>query len=384
VGKIREKICEIGYVNTVRDNLLDVKRDSLLLLYEDLKSADCVVCGGSGRSLYSLNAAMSQIATMKDSKIVITPDDPGFPGKDMYNAAGELEKKYRNILLLINSGSGESKDPRGLVEDLEKYIEDTGSQRFTMGLVTSSINSAIGNIVRKHGHVFEVKGRRQERSSEEYTETGIMGDIFELESLFILHMLSEALFENSPVDRVFELFESEFRVLGEMIDSNVNSEAYASLIDVMERRSDVFLGGRGTADEVVKMTAIRLAHVKKFLGDDVYVVRSVNTPRPRAGDLEILVSYSGETKSVVNWCDIFRSLNGLVLSITGTKGSSLDRKSNYRIILEEKVRLGQPRRFYMRAAFVLSPLPVRLVERFREKGLILPEYIINWYHSLFG
>jgi len=389
VGKIREKICQIGYVNTIRDNLLDVKRDSLLLLYEDLKSADCVVCGGSGRSLYSLNAAMSQIATMKDSKIVITPDDPGFPGRDMYDAAGELEKKYRNILLLINSGSGESKDPRAPVEALEKYIEDTGSQKFTMGLITSNINSAIGKIVRKQGNVVEVKGRKEERPTEEYSETGIMGDIFELESFLILHMLSEALFENSPVNRVFELFESEFKILGEIIDSNVNSETYASLIDIMERRSDVFLGGKGTADEVVKMTAIRLAHVKKFLGDDVYVVRGVNTPRPRAGDLEILVSHSGETKSVVNWCDIFRNLNGLVLSIIGTKGSPLDKKSNYRIILEEKVRPGQPRRFYMRAAFVLSPLPVRLVERFREKGLILkglilPEYIINWYHSLFG
>jgi len=27
---------------------------------------------------------------------------------------------------------------------------------------------------------------------------------------------------------------------------------------------------------------------------------------------------------------------------------------------------------------------VKLVERLREKGLILPEYIIDWYHSLFG
>lgn len=77
-------------------------------------------------------------------------------------------------------------------------------------------------------------------------------------------------------------------------------------------------------------------------------------------------------------------MKGVVFSVTGAKGSSLDRKSDYKIILEEKVRPGQPRRFYMRAAFVLSPLPVKLVERLREKGLILPEYIIDWHHSLFG
>ena len=383
--KIRGKICEIGYVNKIRDNIFDMKKDSLVPLYEALRSADCVVCGGSGRSLYSLNAAMSQIATMKDFKVVITPDDPGFPGKDMYDAAGELEKRYENTFLLINSGSGESKDPKALAEELARYIEDTGSESFTMGLITSHPVSSIANIVRKYGEVIEIKGRaKKERPTEEYSETGIMGDIFELESLFVLHMLTEVLFRNSTVEKGFELFEGEFQVLGEMIDFHVGSEAYDSLIDIMERRSDVFLGGKGTADEVVKMTVIRLAHIKKFLGDNVYIVRGVNTPRPRAGDLEMLVSYSGETKSVVNWCNIFRDLEGVVFSVTGIKDSPLDKKSDYKIILEEKVRPGQPRRFYMRAAFVLSPLPVKLVERLREKGLILPEYIIDWYHSLFG
>lgn len=384
VRKIRGKICEIGYVNKIRDNVLEVKEENLLSLYTALKSADCVVCGGSGRSLHSLNAAMSQVATMKDSTIVITPDDPGFPGKDMYDAAGELEKKYRNILLLVNSGSGESKDPRTLAEDLAGYIEDTKTEKFTMGLITSDVNSSIAKIVRKHGEVVEIKGRIGSKPTGEYSETGIMGDIFELESLFILHMLTEAMFQRGPAENMFDLFEEELQVVGEMIDSNVNSEAYQTLIDIIERRSDIFFGGKGTANEVVKMTAIRAAHIKKFLGDNVYIVRGVNTPRPRAGDLEILVSYSGETRSVINWCEIFRNLGGIIFSLSGTKGSSLVEKSDYSVVLEEKVKPGQPRRFYMRAAFILSPLPVKLVAQLREKGLILPEYIIDWYHSLFG
>ena len=219
---MRDKICEIGYVNKIRDNIFDMKKDGLISLYEALRSADCVVCGGSGRSLYSLNAAMSQIATMKDFKVVITPDDPGFPGKDMYDAAGELEKRYENILLLINSGSGESKDPKALAEELARYIEDTNSESFTMGLITSHPASSIANIVRNYGKVIEIKGRaKEERPTEEYSETGIMGDIFELESLFVLHMLTEVLFRNNTVEEGFELFEDEFRVLGEMIDSNV-------------------------------------------------------------------------------------------------------------------------------------------------------------------
>ncbi|MCZ2809782.1 MAG: SIS domain-containing protein, partial [Candidatus Bathyarchaeota archaeon] len=102
----------------------------------------------------------------------------------------------------------------------------------------------------------------------------------------------------------------------------------------------------------------------------------------RAGDLEILVSFSGETKPVVIWCDVFKKLKGIVLSITGTTKSTLAEKSDFQITLEETVKLGQPRRFYMRTAYVLSPLPVKLAERLRERGLKLPEYMINWYHSI--
>jgi len=379
---MKRKICDIEYINRIWCNLLEVKGEELLPLYEDLKSADYIVCGGSGRSLYSLNTAMSQLATMKDSKVVLTPEDPGFPGKDMYDAAWELEKKYEKILLLINSGSGESEDPRMLAEDLEKYLEETKSRKFTMGLITSNPNSSIAKIVQRHGWVVKLSGRGKQVPSEEYEETGIMGDIFELGSLSLLQMISEAIFENRPADRVFELLEEEFPILGEMINQNVNSEAYNSSLDFLERRSDVFLGGKGTANEVIKMAAIRLFHIKKFLGDNVYVARGVNTPRPRAGDFEILISYSGETKSVINWCNIFRSLGGAVLAITGNKGSLLDKKSNYKIVLEEKVKPGQPRRFYMRAAYVLSPLPVKLTERLSEKGLKLPEYVLNWHHSV--
>ncbi len=379
---MRPKICKIGYINKIRDNLLEVKERELEPLYETLETTDCIICGGSGRSLYSLNTAMSQIATMKDSKVVITPEDTGFPGRNMYYAAPELEKKYRKILLLINSGSGESEDPLILAEDLERYIQETRSEKFTMGLITSNLDSSIAKVVRRHGPAVKLGGRGKQMPSEEYNETGIMGDIFELGSLSLLQMMTEAIFENRSTDRVIELLEEELPKLGGMIDKNVGSEAYETTLDFLERRSDVFLGGKGTANEVSKMTAIRLSHIKKFLGDNIYIARGVNTPRPRAGDLEILISYTGETKSVITWCEIFKSLGGTVLAIIGTQGAPLDKKANNRIILEETAKPGQPRRFYMRAAYVLSPLPVKLTQVLSEKGLRLPEYVLNWRHSV--
>ncbi len=385
VNKIRSKISRMGYINRIRDNVLNLKRKKLLPLYENLKSADCVVCSGSGRSLHSLNAAMSQIAVSQigwRNKIVLTPDDPGFPGKNMYDAAAQLERRYKKIMLLINSGSGLSGDPLTMAQDLIKYIEDKGTSRFSLGLVTSNSDSPLADIVSQNGFVVELRGRGRSKPSLEYSEIGIMGDMFELGSLLLLCMMTEAIFRNLQVDEVLQLCEEEFTKLGSMIDQNLESETYTHLIDTLERRTNVFLGGKGTANEIVKMTGVRLFHIKGFLGDNVYTARGVNTPHPRAGDLEILVSFSGETKPVVAWCDVFKELEGIVLSITGTKDSTLAKKGDFQITLEETAKLGQPRRFYMRTAYVLSPLPVRLSERLSERGLKLPEYIINWYHSV--
>jgi D-arabinose 5-phosphate isomerase GutQ len=385
VSEIKSNISHIGYVNSIRDNIFNIRKKKMLMLYEDLKSANCVICGGSGRSLYSLNAAMSQIAMSQigwRNKVVLTPDDPGFPGKNMYDAAAELERRYKKTLLLINSGSGFSDDPLAMAQDLARYVEDKKTSRFSMGLITSNLDSPLAKIIREHGHVVKLKGRGRSKPSFEYSKIGIMGDIFELGSLFLLSMMTEAIFRNLGVDGMLQLCKEEFAKLGSMIDLNVQSETYSHIVDMLERRTNVFLGGKGTANEIVKMTGVRLFHIKGFMGDNVYIARGVNTPHPRAGDLEILVSFSGETMPVIIWCDVFKKLNGIVLAITGAKKSTLAEKSDFRVVLEEEVKPGQPRRFYMRTAYVLSPLPVKLAERLGERGLKLPEYLISWSHSV--
>jgi D-arabinose 5-phosphate isomerase GutQ len=384
VEKVKRKISGVEYIELISDNLLKMAKKNLRPLYEDLKAADCIVCGGSGRSLHSLNIAMSQIAMMKEPKVIITREDVGFPGRGMYDAASQIEKRHKKIVLLVNSGSGESDDPHHLAEELEKYLEETGSTKFTMGLITSNPNSSIAKIAQRHGHVITVAGRRKQQlpTSDAYSETGIMGDLFELGSLFLLQMITEAIAEDSSVDRVLELISEEAPFLRKITENAIHSEAIKAALDILERRSDVFLGGRGTAEEVAKMTAVRLFHIKKSLGDDVYIARGVNTPHPRAGDLEILVSYSGRTKPVVGWCNRFRGLGGTVLSIVGREGTALDLNSDLKILLEETVEPGKPRRFYMRAAYVLSCLPILLTARLKEKGLLLPEYILKWYHSV--
>ena len=332
-----------------------------------------------------MNAAMSQIALSRigwRNKVVLTPDDPGFPGKNMYEAASDLERRYKKILLLMNSGSGYSDDPLVMAQDLDRYIKERESNKFSMGLITSSLESPLAQIANEHGSVIQLKGRGKSKPSFEYSETGMMGDIFELGTLSLLGMMIEAIFRNLDSDEVFQLCNEEFEKIGSIINGNLESETYTRLVDLLEKRTNLFMGGKGTADQIAKMTAIRLFHIKSFLGDDVYVTRGINTPHPRSGDLEILMSFSGETRPVLIWCDVMKKFNGNVLAITGCKESTLAKKADLKIILEEDVKLGTPRRFYTRAAYVLSPLPVKLAERLAERGLKLPEYIISWYHSV--
>ena len=382
---IKSKVSSFGYVNRIRDNLLSIRKRDLAPLFEDLKAADCVVCSGSGRSLYSLNAAMSQIALSQvgwRNKVVLTPDDPGFPGKNMYDAAADLERRFKRILLLMNSGSGYSDDPLLMAQELSRYIEDKKTTKCRMALLTSTTESPQAHLTAKYGTVVILKGRGRLKPSFEYSETGMMGDIFELGTLELLGMMIEAIYRNLEVDDVFSLVDEELDHIGATIEENIKSETYSKVVDQLEKRANVFFGGKGTANEIAKMTAVRIFHMKTVLGDNVFMARGVNTPHPRAGDLEILVSHSGETRPVLIWADVLKQFNGTVFSITAKRDSTLAKKSDLSIILEEEVRPGAPRRFYTRSAFVLSPLPMKLAERLAQRGLKLPEYILSWYHSV--
>ncbi len=382
---MKSKICNVGFANTIRDNILAISKNSLEPLYEDLKEADCVICSGSGRSLYSLNAAMSLIARNEEefgAKAVYTPDDPGFPGKSMLYAASFFEKRYKKTLLLMNSGSGQSTDPLIMAQDLAKYIDQKKSNQFSMGLLTSNLKSPLAEIASKYGSSVQIEGRGQAQPASVYSDTGMMGDIFELGTLELLNMMIEAISRKMSVDDVYNLCEEEFDIIGNLIDANIKSETYTQLVDMLEKGTNVFFGGKGTAKEVAKMTGIRLFHIKSFLGDNVFMARGVNTPRPRAGDVEILISFTGESRPVLLWCDALKKYNGSVLAITGSKDSTLAKKADLKIVIPEDVKPGVPRRFYTRAAYVLSPLPVKLAERLADRGLNLPEYIISWYHSV--
>jgi 6-phospho-3-hexuloisomerase len=364
---------EVGYINTVVKNVRNVNKRDFKPFFEDLNDADCIVLFGEGRSQSALYIGMGQI-----KKEVKTMIDIDFPGRNILEAAPILEEQYDRIALLVNSGSGETTTPKIVVKQLSDYIERTKSDKFTIDAVVSNRSSSIGKVGEKeYGDIVELEGREEVPPDirNEFLKHGIMNDIYELGSLLLFQKTKEAINEKKDDEAVFEKIEEESAVIGSIVDEFVRSAMYRDLVARLETRSRITLGGLGPARNVAKMTAIRLQHVKRALGDEAYLSGPF-APRPRAGDLLFLISWSGETESVVKWCREQQSIGAYVYSLVGNE-STLSRESESCIIRS------LPTTFYERATFALSPLPMHLVERLNLRRFTLPEYIMQWWeHSV--
>lgn len=382
---MRGKICNIPYINKIKDNVLEIKPEQLKWLFKNLKTHSIIIPVASGRSKHAMNIPLSQATLMKNPKTVLSLEGPEFPWGSIYEAAPVLEQRYKNqkILVLFNSGSGETEDTLNVAYDIARYIAETKSKKFTIFAITADGKSSLGKLAKETGHILELKsGEKAEphrKRNNRYVETGIMRDVFELGSCFLLQAIVDAIYAGAQADEVYGFAEKEFRTIGRMIDSSLDSEFYRSAINLLETRCHVFKNSKGTGEEVAKMTLIRLDHIKRALGDDVHII---NPPRPRAGDFQLSISYLGETKTVVNIGRIFRKLGGHQFSIIGTRNSHLEHHSDSSLILEEEATFGQPRKFYTRAAFVASPIPIKLIEKLEQRGISLPEAILRYYHAV--
>jgi D-arabinose 5-phosphate isomerase GutQ len=363
---------EVGYINTVVKNVRNVNKRDFKPFFDDLNDADCIILIGEGRSQSALYIGMGQL-----KKEVETVIDIDFPGRNILEAAPILEEKYERIALLVNSGSGETTTPKIVVKQLSDYIERNKSDKFTIDAIVSDRNSSIGQVGEKaYGHVVELEGREGiPGTKNEYLKHGIMNDIYELSSLLLFQKTKEAINEKKDDTAVFKKLEEEFTVIGDIVDDFVRSDMYRELIAKLETRSRITLGGLGPARNVAKMTAIRLQHVKRALGDEAYLSGPF-APRPRAGDILFLISWSGETESVLKWCREQQKIGAYVYSLVGNESPLSEESESF--IIESS-----PTTFYERATFTLSPLPMHLVERLNLRRFTLPEYIMQWWeHSV--
>jgi D-arabinose 5-phosphate isomerase GutQ len=370
----------LKYIENIWRNVSEVDDDRLEDLYRVLNEYDCIIPYGSGRSYSALKIPMSQYSKIMDKTTVLTPEDTGFPGNTMYEALDILVRRYKKILLLVNSGSGVSEEPLTIAKDFAKFVDDHGNENLKLVAITSKPDSPIGSLASKYGFVIELKGRRDERVAD-FLTTGIMGDSFELGSMMLIQSLVKSIYLGGS-EYIRTVLEEYYENIIKYFDEYVEADTYNEIIDVLSRRNNVFVGGRGSAHEVATMLVIRLNHIKYAVGDHVYRARGSNTPRPRPGDIGILISCSGENPTVLKWANNLISSGTFLVVVVGRENSRLSNTVDKKIIIDsDEIKPGVPRDFYMYSSFILSPLPIKLIERFREEGLVLPESILRYYHS---
>lgn len=369
------------YIETIYHNVKSVDKSSLHSLYDCLKDYDCIIVYGSGRSYAAIKIAVSQYSKMKGSPTIITPEDPGFPGNNIYEALDNLRERFSKIFLLVNSGSGETLEPLIVAKDFVNYIDNNNANNLILGVITSKPESSLGRLAGEYGVLVHLKGRG-EHKLDDFLTSGIMGDTFELGSLLLLTGLIKSIYLGS-INYFDDIIDTYYQKIYELLDRYVDSKTFGIMIDMMARRSNVFIGGRGSAHEVATMLVIRLNHIKYAIGDHVYRARGSNTPRPRPGDLGILISCSGETPAIISWAKSLQASGAYVVAIVGNPNSLLARIVDNKVIIDSRpIEKFVPRDFYLYASFLLSPLPIRLIERFKEEGLVLPESILRYYHSI--
>ena len=355
-------------------------------MYHDIKSSGIILPSGEGRSKGALSIACSEMAKMRGGKLILDRGDVGFPGRNVTEAAPILRQRFGQVCLLVNSGSGKSLMPLLDAQQLAMHIAQHGNPRdFRIDVVTSDRDSPIGKLGTRYGNVLVLKGREPDEApteSKEFRSTGILEDLFILGTGVLFQSMAEALYEEASADRVIARSKELFNEIGTLVDQIVVSDFFKSLVNALEQRHSCFFVGLGSGREVARMTAVRIGHVKRAMGDQIYVAGESNTPAPRAGDILLVISHSGETEIVAGWAKNFKRMGAKVASIVGNPDSTIAATSDLSFTIKGDGHEGKPNSFYVKAAFALSPLPIYLVEKVAERGLRLPEYILKWHHSV--
>jgi len=359
---MEEKICRsVDYINKIAQNLGEVKEENLEKLLQAIRESRRIILGGEGRSRSALLIGIKGI-----ERRTFTETDSSWHWRNITEAARDLEKKRGKTVLLINSGSGDTNIPKEMAKDLRGYINETGSQKFIICAVTSHPES---EIAKQSDIVVELKGREKGKEETNPLDSGTMRDVYELASMVLFQEIKEVINKGLGAKETLIAMKKEMELIGELIDEYLASSHYQELVEEIASRERTVFGGRGPDREVAEMTAIRTLHIKIVVGGIAFLAGSLALP-PKPGDVIVLISFSGETKSTLKWCYDYKAAGGIAFSIVGNKSTLSEESRSYilKAPLEE---------FYMRAAFLLSPLPGGVMEKFRNCGIYIPEEMIR-------
>ena len=105
------------------------------------------------------------------------------------------------------------------------------------------------------------------------------------------------------------------KILSELTEVNnqLNTSDIYKLIDLIDISNHIYLTGAGRSGLMIRSFANRLLH----LGYNISVVGEISSPHTHPGDLLLISSGSGETKSLISQAEIAKQ-NGLKVALITT------------------------------------------------------------------
>jgi len=134
--------------------------------------------------------------------------------------------------------------------------------------------------------------------------------------------------EEHPVQDMMRLMASKVR----SIANGISDEEVAGLLREILAAKRVYVMGAGRSGLVARAFAMRLMH----LGLTSYVVGETVTPALDLGDLVVVFSGSGETKTVADIAESAKAIGGKLCLITAKRESRIGRIADCCVVIESQ------------------------------------------------
>ena len=132
--------------------------------------------------------------------------------------------------------------------------------------------------------------------------------------------------ESHRVQEMMKLMASKIR----SIANSISDEDAEKFIRELLNAKRIYVVGAGRSGLVAKAFAMRLMH----LGLHAYVVGETITPALNKGDVMVIFSGSGRTKTVADLAETARDIGGRICLITSNADSRIGKISNCIVIIE--------------------------------------------------
>ncbi|MGZ4912005.1 MAG: 6-phospho-3-hexuloisomerase [Halobacteriota archaeon] len=148
--------------------------------------------------------------------------------------------------------------------------------------------------------------------------------------------------EDSPHQKPDEYIKSAMKIIAVHVQTAADEMNYRDvdmlvddILSVQHGKTRIFVMGAGRSGLVAKGFAMRLMH----LGFNVYVVGETVTPAVEEGDLLIVISGSGETKSINEMSALAKAKGTRLASVTSNKESTLGAIADSVVVIKGRTKM---------------------------------------------